>query len=635
MSEPHCRNLGNREQAQCELLWAAALTVQIFGRRLPATATYVVALGAALLLLVITVLAALWQTNQGVELNQDVRQSLAQRSSLRLLLRGMQDAEAGQRGYLLTGDEAYLEPYLAGRADIQRELSNLERFPGGNAARVAETHRLEQLVGAKMEELEVTIEQRRTGRGNLALQRVRDGRGKVVMDEFRAIIAAAEAREQTAVIESMAAVDRSARNLRFVVIIAGMLLFGVGALLVVAVRNAMYDLRISRDEARTAHERVLQELGAREQAEAKVRQMQKMEAIGQLAGGVAHDFNNLLTVMIGGLNMLLKRLEDPQSRQIAEHMLDAARRGDKLTKQLLAFSRGRRLELAPVDLHALVRGMEDLLRRSIEPGVTLDYALSPDARWAMSDANQLELAILNLAINARDAMPDGGRVEISVCPARSDPGSIELAVSDNGIGMPREVAERAAEPFFTTKPAGKGTGLGLAQVYGAVRQSGGSFEIDSAPDHGTVIRLILPRTEPPATPPRAEEADARPLNSIPATAGRRILVVDDEPGVRTFMAATLREAGYDAREAEDVGVALARLESDPPELLLTDFSMPGMSGLELAERARARTPELKVLIVSGYADAAALDKSAARPALLRKPFDEHALVEAVEAALGK
>ncbi|MBI3438266.1 MAG: hypothetical protein HY054_06390 [Proteobacteria bacterium] len=313
----------------------------------------------------------------------------------------------------------------------------------------------------------------------------------------------------------------------------------------------------------------LRDLAERRQAERQLAQTQKLEAIGQLTGGVAHDFNNLLTVMIGGLNMLLRRMDDPKQREIAEHMLDAAQRGDKLTKQLLAFSRGKQLELSAVDLHVLVPGMEELLRRSINPQTQLEFELQPSARWVKTDANQLELAILNLVINARDAMPDGGRIAVSVRDSADHPENVELAVADDGMGMPKDISDRAFEPFFTTKPAGKGTGLGLAQVFGAAQQSGGSVEIESSPGRGTIVRFILPRTAPPPK---------------------------------------------------------------QPTLLVTDYSMPGMTGLELAERARAQVGGLKVLIVSGYADATALEASAARPALLRKPFDERALLDAVNNA---
>lgn len=375
---------------------------------------------------------------------------------------------------------------------------------------------------------------------------------------------------------------------------------------------------------------LLRDFSQRRATQDRMAQTQKLEAIGQLTGGVAHDFNNLLTVMIGGLNMLLKRIEDPKQREIAEHMLETAKRGDKLTKQLLAFSRGKRMELAPVDLHELAPGMEELLRRSVSTGTNIGFDLHPDARWVKTDANQIELAILNLVINARDAMPDGGDITISTRPIPGRPDFVELAVRDTGLGMPRDVAERAMEPFFTTKPAGKGTGLGLAQVFGAARQSGGSVEIESAPDRGTIVRLLLPRSEA-ATPAPAQAA---PAPATPAATGQRVLVVDDEPGVRSFVASTLGEAGYVVSSAADPGEALRLLTTAPaPDLLLTDFSMPAMTGLELAERARMAHADLRVLIISGWADADTLEKSAARPRLLRKPFDERVLLEAVRSAL--
>jgi signal transduction histidine kinase/CheY-like chemotaxis protein len=373
----------------------------------------------------------------------------------------------------------------------------------------------------------------------------------------------------------------------------------------------------------------LRDIAQRRVAEQRMAQTQKLEAIGQLTGGVAHDFNNLLTVIIGGLNMLLKRIEDPKQREIAEHMLDAAKRGDKLTKQLLAFSRGKRMELVSIDLHQLAPGMEDLLRRSVGADVKIAFDLAPDARWVRSDANQLELAILNMVINARDAMPDGGSIIISTRDSDTRDGFIELAVKDTGLGMPRDVVERAMEPFFTTKPAGKGTGLGLAQVFGAARQSGGDVEIESIPDRGTTIRLLLPRIDPPSEASAESEAPATPA---PRGNGQKVLVVDDEAGVLEFVSQTLREDGFSVREAADPGAALRIVESEPFDLLVTDYSMPAMTGLELAERSRSKQPDMRLIIISGWADAETLEKSAARPRLLRKPFDETALLEAVRAA---
>ena len=624
------------------------MTVQVFGRRLPATATYVAALGAALLLLVITVAAALLQTNQGVELNESVRQSLAQRSSLRLLLRGLQDAETGQRGYLLTGDESYLEPYLAGRADAEREIVNLEGFAGSNPARVAEVRRLEELLGAKLEELETTIDQRRSDRGNLALERVRDGRGKIVMDELRAIIAAAEAREHAAVLESMAAVDRSARRLRLVVLLAGMVLLGIGALLVVTVRNAMSELRASRDDARSAHERVLQEMGAREQAEAKVRQMQKMEAIGQLTGGVAHDFNNMLAVIISALQLAQRRLARGETdiARFTDAAMDGARRAATLTSRLLAFARRQPLQPQVIDTNRVIAGMSDLLQRTLGENISLEIVQGAGAWRAFADQSELENAILNICVNARDAMPEGGKLTIETSNAFLDEAYaaataevtagqyLMIAVTDTGQGMPAEVKARVFEPFYTTKEVGKGTGLGLAHVHGFLKQSGGHVAIYSEVGVGTTVKLYLPRTqmeqsEDTAPLPTSKELPMGDVATI-------VLVVEDEERVRNLSVASLRELGYTVVHASSGEEALQKLANKPAvTLMFTDIVMPGMSGRKLADEATARYPELKVLYTTGYTQNAIVHNGVldADARLLLKPYSIEDLARKVRAVL--
>ncbi len=606
------------------------------------------ALGAALLLLVITVAGAIWQTNQGVQLNEDVRQSLAQRSSLRLLLRGMQDAETGQRGYLLTGDESYLEPYLAGRADIEREITNLEAFAGGSPASVAEVRRLEELIGAKLEELETTIDQRRTGRGNLALARVRDGRGKIVMDEFRAIIAAGEAREHARVIEAMAAVDRSAQRLRLVVLVAGMLLLGIGALLVVTVRNAMLELRASRDDARTAHERVLQEMGAREQAEAKVRQMQKMEAIGQLTGGVAHDFNNMLAVIISALQLAQRRLARGETdiARFTDAAMDGARRAATLTSRLLAFARRQPLQPQVLDANRLIAGMSDLLRRTLGENISLEVVQGGGAWRVFADQSELENAILNVCVNARDAMPEGGKLTIETSNAFLDeayaatnaevtPGQhLMIAITDTGQGMPPEVKARVFEPFYTTKEVGKGTGLGLAHVHGFLKQSGGHVAIYSEVGVGTTVKLYLPRTQLE----ESEAATLAPANKeMPlGDAATIVLVVEDEERVRNLSVASLRELGYTVVHASSGEEALQKLANKPAvTLMFTDIVMPGMSGRKLADEATARYPELKVLYTTGYTQNAIVHNGVldADARLLLKPYSIEDLARKVRAVL--
>jgi len=375
---------------------------------------------------------------------------------------------------------------------------------------------------------------------------------------------------------------------------------------------------------------VLYDLAAARREDERLREAQKMEAVGRLTGGIAHDFNNLLTAVIGSLDMLQKRLDDPRSKRLAENALEAARRGAKLTAQLLAFSRRQQIAVSAVDLKPLLEGMDDLLRQSLGSKVELEVRIDDDARRVMSDPHQLELALLNLAINARDALPDGGR--FSITSRKGEGGMVELTATDDGVGMPPSVAQRAMEPFFTTKPQGQGTGLGLAQVFGTVRQSGGDVVIRSAPGQGTSIVLMLPAA---AEAPAVEKRDPASSERRLAENGRNrpVLVVDDEPGVREFMSGVLEQAGFDVRSAENAREAMAAIAEKPPHLLVTDFAMPGESGAELVLRARAAAPEMKVLMVSGYADTREIEAVRCDGPLLRKPFDSETFLAAVRGAL--
>src|SRR5688500_3204572 len=304
---------------------------------------------------------------------------------------------------------------------------------------------------------------------------------------------------------------------------------------------------------------VLRDMSERRRAEETLRQSQKMEAVGQLTGGIAHDFNNLLTAIIGNLDMIRTRVGDnDRLRRLADNALEASRRGAKLASQLLAFSRSQRMSVGPVDLQQLFNGISGLITQSVGPSVHLSMQLDPEARMVMSDANQLELAVLNLALNGRDAMPDGGRLIVSARRAngvdrhlpRGD--YVQLSVTDTGSGMSEEVRVRAIEPFFTTKRVGQGTGLGLSQVYAVARESGGSFDIDSETYQGTTVRLTLPLAPPgvatpAATPPAAELPATQPSAVLPAS----ILVVDDDDLVRRFMSESLRSLGYEVRDTRD------------------------------------------------------------------------------------
>lgn len=377
----------------------------------------------------------------------------------------------------------------------------------------------------------------------------------------------------------------------------------------------------------------LRQLAQGRQVEERLQDTQKLEALGQLTGGIAHDFNNLLTPILGGLDLLVRKDSlDERSRRLAEGALACARKATKLTGQLLAFSRRQRMEIRPIDLVALFGELKPLLLQSVGPGIEIETDVPEEARCVLTDGNQLELALLNLVVNARDAMPAGGRIRIgaSLCAAREGgKAMVALIVADNGEGMTPEVLRRATEPFYTTKPPGSGTGLGLAQVYGIVEQSGGSLAIDSELGKGTIVTMKLPGgvLPPPAEPlqPGAGAGEA--------AADVRILVCDDDDAVRGFVARTLEDEGYAVEAVADGRTAIAAIRNSGHHLLVVDFAMHGMTGAEVARQVRAyRTPPA-MLMITGYADNEMLNEIGDGIPMLRKPFDAAALLAAVRQAL--
>ena len=373
-------------------------------------------------------------------------------------------------------------------------------------------------------------------------------------------------------------------------------------------------------------------------AQEQLRQSQKMEALGQLTGGIAHDFNNLLTVVVGGLDIIAKRAHDPKLKRYADNALAAADRGARLTGQLLAFSRVQRLEVRPTYVAPLIENMRPLLRNVLGPGITKQFDLDDAMIPIMGDPTQLEVAILNLAINARDAMPEGGILKFATKPVRIEGDSdledgeyLELCISDTGTGMPPEVAERAFEPFFTTKEVGKGTGLGLSMVYGMARQSGGAARIESAPGKGTAVKLLFRKADEVVS--EAVTGADEPVGAAVPFAPLSVLVVDDDPDVRGFIVATLEEQGYRVSEAAGGREGLSAIERETPDLVILDFVMPGLSGAEVARQIRANRPDQPILFVSGYSETEAVKRTAPDSRLLAKPFRADALQKAVRSAL--
>jgi len=386
------------------------------------------------------------------------------------------------------------------------------------------------------------------------------------------------------------------------------------------------------------------EVTARRQAEEVIRQAQKMEGIGQITGGVAHDFNNLLTIIVGNLESLRRQLQAPEPNfaridRSADSAMRGAQRAVSLTQRLLAFSRQQPLDPKPLDVSGLVSGMSDLLRGTLGEQVAIETVLGDDLGRANMDSNQLEIAILNLAVNARDAMPRGGRLTIATSGVQMDdvdavaygdmaPGAyIVLTVADTGTGMSPETLAKAFEPFFTTKDVGHGTGLGLSQVYGFVRQSGGHVKIHSEAGKGTTVKLYLPRHRASNT----VEAEVPVSNIAHGRLDETILVVEDEEDVRAYTSGVLRELGYTVVEAPNGHVGLDLLERHPDiQLLFTDVGLPGgMNGRQLAEAAKQRKPSLKVLFTTGYARDAIIHDGRLDPGvvLIAKPFSFAAIAE--------
>jgi len=391
------------------------------------------------------------------------------------------------------------------------------------------------------------------------------------------------------------------------------------------------------------------EMTAQRLLEQQLRQSQKMEAVGQLTGGLAHDFNNLLTGVMGSLEMVRLRISQGRLADVERYVQaaqGASNRAAALTHRLLAFSRRQTLEASPTDINRLVKGMLELIRSTVGPSVSIDTQGESNLWLTLVDANQLENALLNLCINARDAMPAGGTLTISTANStlyakaaaelELPPGEyLTLSVSDTGSGMTSDVINHAFDPFFTTKPTGEGTGLGLSMIYGFVRQSGGSVQIHSRLEVGTTMTLYLPRSSIETLPSPATD-----LTPLPSSLGQgeTVLVIDDEPTVRMLITEVLEDLGYMALEAADGASGLELLQSNPQiDLLVTDVGLPGgINGRQVADAGRTLRPDLKVLFITGYAHNAASWEAQLAPGmhLLTKPFSMDDLTSRIKRVIG-
>ncbi|RWC61618.1 CHASE3 domain-containing protein [Mesorhizobium sp.] len=539
------------------------------------------------------------------------REAIEYQQLLSGLLSLAQDAENGQRGYLLTGEKSYLEPYRRAAAAIPGQLARIDSLTTPDDQFVQQINHIKDALSQKQAELAETIALYDQGNATKALDLVRSGQGKAVMDEIHTSMDTIRRISAAAVAARDARTDQVEGWLRIGSLAALLAIFLLAAYTVRESRRRFREVALAQEELMRKNIALGKEIETREKAESQIRQMQKMEAVGQLTGGIAHDFNNMLAVIISAMNLAQRKLArgEHDIAKFIEAAIDAANRAANLTARLLAFSRQQPLAPQIVDANRLLTGMSDLIRRALGETIRIETVLAGGLWKTHADPSQIENAILNLAVNARDAMGDDGKLTIETANSHLDDSYaathadvaagqyVMIAVSDTGSGMAPDVAAKAFEPFFTTKPVNKGTGLGLSQVFGFVKQSGGHVKIYSEPGDGTTIKIYLPRffgAEDTAVPQgRGENAAA----SVTET----ILVVEDDARVRASTTDALRELGYAVIPAASGEEALQKLAENPDvALLFTDIVMPVMNGRKLAEEAVARMPGLKVIFTTGF-----------------------------------
>jgi signal transduction histidine kinase/ActR/RegA family two-component response regulator len=526
------------------------------------------------------------------------------RETQALLFREVQDAESAQRGYLLTGDHGYLDTFGLAQGRLPRLKSRLSALARDSAAQHDAVATLEGDIDRKMLELRRTLALQASGDTAGAIAIVMTDQGRDLMGRVRLESRTLDETEGR-IFDQARTRSAQQRGLVRYAIMAALVIMGLLAV-VVWLEIQSYIAEISQRYAA-----LQSEVAQRESAEEQLRQSQKMEALGQLTGGIAHDFNNMLAIIIGNLDMMTRRLSggDERLRAMAENALAGATRAASLTKRLLAFSRQQPLDPRTIDVNRCVADMSEMLRDVLGDNIAVETILAGGLWNAFVDRPELESAILNLAVNARDAMTDGGRLTLETANANLDRGYaaghadveagqyVMVAVSDTGAGMTAATIERAFDPFFTTKKSGEGTGLGLSQVHGFIKQSRGHIKLYSEPGVGTTVKLYLPRdTAGAAAPQPLSEPQAPRDNSR-----FKVLIVEDNPGVRGFALSAARELGYFALEADNAAVALERIRETPDiAVLLTDVVMPGTNGRQLADSVLELRPDLPIIFMTGY-----------------------------------
>ncbi len=533
-----------------------------------------------------------------------------------------------------------MQPLVNARQQIQREIGELAGLTEDNTQQVASIAAVKPLIEQRIDFANETISLLRQEGFEAARQKILEGRGLELMQDLRHRFESMQAAEA----QLLAMREGAARQ----TIVA--LIFAIGAMVLAtlgALAAWIFNVRrISRDLAAT-NMALNEQIAEREMAELQVRQMQKMEAVGQLTGGIAHDFNNMLAIITSGIGLARRRLAAGQDGvdTFLSGALDGAQRATTLVKRLLAFSRQQPLAPVAIDANRFVASISELLSRALGEGVKMETILGGGLWLTHADVTQLENSIVNLCVNARDAMPNGGRLTVETANCHLDdrysrlhpgvpPGQyVLIAVTDTGTGMPPDVMAKAFDPFFTTKDPAKGTGLGLSQVFGFVKQSGGHVKIYSEPRQGTTVKIYLPRHYATATDrTKAEAPIAMEIQGTEA-----ILLVEDEAAVLALTATSLRDLGYTVIEARHANEAVGHLETGAHvDLLLTDIVMPDVNGRQLADKALTIRSGLKVLFMTGFTRNAVVHNGVLDHGVhfLAKPFTIEELSRKVREALG-
>jgi len=556
------------------------------------------------------------------------------------------EAETSMRGFLITGRDDYLTPFVTSKDLLPLHIANIQKLTADNSVQQAAIAKLRPAI----EELLMVLDQRIAtyrDRGQAAAFAAITGRSKALADESVGLLRGMIAEEDRLLRERQTDAERTATSVQVLAIIT--LVFAVifGALNGFEGSLRRREIEQGHAALHESHERLKAEVKGRERAETQLRQAQKMEAVGQLTGGIAHDFNNMLAVIIGALDIIRKRVKagDHNIDSLLENAIGGAKRGAILTQRLLAFSRQQALEPEVLNVSRMVSGLSELLRRSLGENIQIEIVHGAGLWPIRADSSQLENALVNLAVNARDAMPDGGKLTIETENTTLDaqyaadndiaPGDyVMISVTDTGTGMPPEVIARAFDPFFTTKGVGQGTGLGLSQAFGFVKQSGGHVKIYSELQRGTSVKIYLSRHDGALN--NAETANT----AAPTQAAHTpcvVLVVEDDDSVRRLTVASVEELGFTVYEAPGAKKGLEILDAHGDiQLLLTDVVMPEVTGRQLAEEARKRRPDLKVLFTTGYTRNAIVHNGTLDPGvhLLSKPFTLEQLSQAIHRVMG-